>query len=229
MQYVFGSSIICEGMLSNSCHSNSKDAESAKNVTFHPDVKLKSVTLDGDVYDPSGSLSGGSRSNGSGVLVKMRHIKGLKADLARETDTLNVLCEKLASCRSGNEAYTEAKQNYDLKVHQVSLLSQQLDSNANSKVINQVEEIKGQIQVLESEIQELDIQHKESLKRQEELEVEIDQLTNNREGKLKSIQKEVDSLKKSLEKDAPKFKSSQQDVDLLREEISMSPFVYINC
>ncbi|OMP89021.1 Structural maintenance of chromosomes protein 2 [Diplodia seriata] len=46
MEYVFGSTLVCE------------DAETAKRVTFDPSVRMKSVTLEGDVYDPSGTLSG---------------------------------------------------------------------------------------------------------------------------------------------------------------------------
>ncbi len=40
--YVFSDTLICD------------DAESAKRVTFHREVGVRSVTLQGDVYDPSG-------------------------------------------------------------------------------------------------------------------------------------------------------------------------------
>jgi hypothetical protein len=36
--------------------------ETAKKVTFHERILKKSVTLDGDVLDPSGMLSGGTYS-----------------------------------------------------------------------------------------------------------------------------------------------------------------------
>jgi structural maintenance of chromosome 2 len=47
MEWVFGQTFIC------------KDMETAKKVTFHERILKKSVTLDGDVFDPSGTLSGG--------------------------------------------------------------------------------------------------------------------------------------------------------------------------
>lgn len=50
MQWVFGMTFIC------------KDMETAKKVTFHPQILKKSVTLDGDVFDPSGTLAGGMYS-----------------------------------------------------------------------------------------------------------------------------------------------------------------------
>jgi structural maintenance of chromosome 2 len=140
------------------------------------------------VYDPSGSLSGGSRSNGSGLLNRMRQLKIFKGQLSHETGILKAIIQKLTVCQSDIERFNTAKQNYDLKVHQVTLLGQQLDSNANSKVINQVEELKTQMQDQETLIQTCGEEYKEACKRQEELEIEIDQLTNNREGKLVSLQ-----------------------------------------
>ena len=48
MQYVFGSAFVC------------KDMTSAKKVTFDERVQKRSVTLGGDSFDPSGTLSGGT-------------------------------------------------------------------------------------------------------------------------------------------------------------------------
>lgn len=50
LAWVFGNTLVC------------RDADTAKRVTFHPRVKRRCVTLDGDVYDPSGTLSGGARA-----------------------------------------------------------------------------------------------------------------------------------------------------------------------
>ena len=49
MQYVFGASFVC------------KDMNSAKRVTFDEGVMKKSVTLEGDSFDPAGTLTGGRK------------------------------------------------------------------------------------------------------------------------------------------------------------------------
>lgn len=46
MNFVFGNTLVC------------KDSESAKTVTFSQDIRARSVTLEGDVFDPSGTLTG---------------------------------------------------------------------------------------------------------------------------------------------------------------------------
>ena len=48
MEFVFGSAFVC------------KDMDTAKKVTFDEQVMKKSVTLDGDSFDPSGTLTGGN-------------------------------------------------------------------------------------------------------------------------------------------------------------------------
>ena len=42
---------------------------SAQAITFTCNVSVRSVTLDGDVYEPSGMMSGGAALSGSGMLV----------------------------------------------------------------------------------------------------------------------------------------------------------------
>ena len=47
MKFVFGTSFVCS------------DMDTAKRVTFDPKVMKKSVTLEGELFDPSGTLRGG--------------------------------------------------------------------------------------------------------------------------------------------------------------------------
>lgn len=78
IEYAFGASIICE------------TSEIAKNVTFHKDIKVRTVTLDGDSFDPAGTLQGGSApSSGAPILLKLHHlITSTRAlsDMRREYD-----------------------------------------------------------------------------------------------------------------------------------------------
>jgi len=50
MEFVFGNAFVC------------KDMNTAKKVTFDERVMKKSVTLDGDSFDPAGTLTGGQKS-----------------------------------------------------------------------------------------------------------------------------------------------------------------------
>ena len=57
MEYVFGNSFVC------------KDMDCAKQVTFDDRINKKSVTLDGDVFDPAGTLTGGKTESVECVII----------------------------------------------------------------------------------------------------------------------------------------------------------------
>ena len=119
MTFVFGDTLICD------------DAESAKAVTFHPQVGLRSVTIQGDVYDPSGTISGGSAPNSSGLLVKVQALKRAEAALQEAKDELRRLEHEEQSGKAARDAWTKAKRDLEMKQHEVKLLEEQVTgSNA---------------------------------------------------------------------------------------------------
>ena len=122
MEYVFGSTLICDG------------PDTAKRVTFDPAVRLKSVTLEGDVYDPSGTLSGGSSPNSSGVLVTLQKLNTLMKECESKEQTLNELQNMMASEQKKLESGKQLKQQLDLKSHELKLTEEQINSNSSSSV-----------------------------------------------------------------------------------------------
>lgn len=122
MEYVFGSTLVCD------------DAETAKRVTFDPAVRLKSVTLEGDVYDPSGTLSGGSAPNSSGVLVTLQKLNALNKELSAREDALQELQAQMARERKKLDSARKTKQELDLKVHEIKLTEEQIGGNSSSSV-----------------------------------------------------------------------------------------------
>lgn len=124
MEYVFGSTLICE------------DAETAKRVTFDPSVRLKSVTLEGDVYDPSGTLSGGSSPNTSGVLVILQQLNEVTRELQSQQQALQDLHDQLQREKKKLDAARASKQELDLKSHEIQLMEEQINGNSSSTVRN---------------------------------------------------------------------------------------------
>ena len=122
MEYVFGSTLVCS------------DAETAKRVTFDPSVRLKSVTLEGDVYDPAGTLSGGTAPQSSGVLVTLQRLNEITKELAEKQTRLAQLNEELDRNKQKMDSSRKAKQELDLKTHEISLTEEQINSNSSSAV-----------------------------------------------------------------------------------------------
>lgn len=122
MEYVFGSTLVCE------------DAETAKRVTFDPAVRMKSVTLDGDVYDPSGTLSGGSSPNSSGVLVTLQKLNELNNQLSAHERELSELQALMGKEKKKLDSARRLKQELDLKSHEIKLTEDQIGGNSSSSV-----------------------------------------------------------------------------------------------
>lgn len=122
MEYVFGNTLIC------------RDADTAKRVTFDPSVRMKSVTLDGDVYDPSGTLSGGSSPNSSGVLVILQKLNEVNRELKTKERLLATLQETMKREKKRLDTARAIKQELDLKTHEIRLTEEQINSNSSSSV-----------------------------------------------------------------------------------------------
>ena len=122
MEYVFGSTFICA------------DADTAKLVTFNPAVRMRCVTVEGDVYDPSGTLSGGSSPSSSGILIQMQKLNEITRQLEECKRELKELLAVMESEGKKNEEARKLKQQLDLKEHEIKLSEEQINSNSHSKV-----------------------------------------------------------------------------------------------
>lgn len=122
MAYVFGDTIICD------------DAEAAKAVTFNPAVGMKSVTLAGDVYDPSGTLSGGSAPSSSGLLIRAQEVRNAEIALREARDTLARLQREEEASRETRDKFKARTRELELKEHEVRLLEQQLEGSNAARV-----------------------------------------------------------------------------------------------
>lgn len=120
MSFVFGDTLICD------------DVASAKLVTFSPLVGgVRSVTLAGDVYDPSGTLSGGSAPSGNGTLVKVQELLEAERRVGEARVKVEGLEKAEAGGREGREVWKRLSRELEIKEHQMRLLEEQvMGSNA---------------------------------------------------------------------------------------------------
>ncbi|KAG9296374.1 hypothetical protein G9A89_014966 [Geosiphon pyriformis] len=207
MEYVFGNTFICN------------DGESAKRVTFDKSVKTKSVTLDGDVYDPSGILQGGSKPSSSSILIKLQSLKHIKEELYSNRKVLEQLNSQVKGSQRIMNQYKDLKQKLDLKKHEVALLEEQINKSSNAQAINEIENIRIQISEQEGLVL-LSTQKKiTAIETCSRIEKEMSEFKNNRDSKLKDIQISVSEGKIALSKSYQTLKSMQREVQTLHLEI----------
>ena len=200
MEYVFGSTLICE------------DAETAKKVTFDPAVRLKSVTLEGDVYDPSGTLSGGSSPTSSGVLVTLQKLNDITKELDAREAELDALQATMAQEKKKTDSSRKAKQDLDLKSHEIKLTEEQIGGNSSSSIIQAVEEMKVNIEQLKVDMAGARVRQAEALKDIKRIEKDIKDFDNNKDDKLAELQSSLDTLRKKQTKNSLSVKTLQKEL-----------------
>lgn len=91
IEYVFGSSIVVDGI---------KAANQICDVT-----KTRTVTLDGDVYDPSGTISGGSNNQLGTTLVRLTELAKATQELQEKKPLLDHLYNKIKALKAVSASY----------------------------------------------------------------------------------------------------------------------------
>ncbi|KAL8926596.1 MAG: hypothetical protein Q9172_001724 [Xanthocarpia lactea] len=210
MEYVFGSTLVCQ------------DAETAKRVTFDPSVRMKSVTLEGDVYDPSGTLSGGSSPNTSGVLVTLQRLNAITTELTAREDELAALQTTKARDAKMLESARRTKQDLDLKTHEIKLTEEQINGNSSSSIIQEVDEMRANIEQLKKDIADAKIRQTEALKDIRRIENDMNDFSNNKDSKLAELQGTLTSLKKTQTKNSISVKTQQKELQSARLEAEQS-------
>jgi len=215
MEYVFGSTFIC------------KDPDAAKDVTFDPNVRMRSVTYEGDVYDPSGTLSGGSAPNSSGVLVIMQKLNELTRQIREEEAKLANIKDMMFREKAKIDTVRKLKQNLELKNHEISLSEQQINSNSSSSIIHAVEEMKENIQQAEKDIVEAGNRQQEAAKEVKRIEKDMNELKDNKGNKLAQIQKSMEITKGEVAEQSQvlkavreSFHDAQSDMESAESELA---------
>ncbi|KAI8911125.1 condensin subunit [Gorgonomyces haynaldii] len=206
MRYVFGSTIVAQ------------DVESARIVTFDKNVRMRSVTLDGDVYDPSGQLSGGSRANNVGTLNLMQKLKTVKQEYQQSQQTLKSLEQELSKTEQMNSKYRQAKEQLDMKTHELQLLESRLQNNPHIKLVHRLEELRKDLLDIKEQQKQLGEQKSKLVETIQFTEKEMHELSTNRDSKLQSLRDQLKSNKAKLQSLDPMVNQMEQKLAIAREE-----------
>ncbi|KAG0380118.1 Structural maintenance of chromosomes protein 2 [Mortierella sp. AD032] len=207
MAYIFGNTLICA------------DAATAKKVTFHQEVRMKSVTLEGDVYDPSGTLQGGSKASGDGILSSLQELHVLKAQLVEHRQRLHKLDQELASLSKEGRDYAEAKQRLELASHELRLCEQQLSASEHMQLLEKVEQLEKDVGTTKMAIEDGISRKNDAVKRCQEIDKEMNDFKNNKDGKLQELTQNHAKAKAELVKNAPRVKAMQREYQTLELEL----------
>ncbi|KAI8851817.1 SMCs flexible hinge [Chytridium lagenaria] len=175
MQFVFGNTLICQ------------DNETAQKLTFDKRILTRSVTVDGDVYDPSGTLSGGAYT-GIDFMAKVQKWKKFKSDLADVDEKLKAVSAERVKADRAFAEWDGVRKDVELKEYEVGLLEKQMASNEHAVILDKFAKIQSEIEEMTVALEETVREYREAVAKVTEVELEMAEFSNNKGAKLKSLQ-----------------------------------------
>ncbi|OII77674.1 structural maintenance of chromosomes protein [Cryptosporidium andersoni] len=218
IKYCFGHTLICE------------DEQLAKLITFHPNVGVRTVTMKGDIYDPSGTLSGGTVSQSQrSILISFQKYIELKIQLAKNNSSISDIKKKLSTNLSKSaDSYRHCQRQLDINKHQLTLLEEKLSKYKEESLEEMINELMRQKDDYHKEIAKLKDNQRTLQKDTERLENEINMFETTREVRENSLEKDIEKYKediKSLSAIHEKLKnetsSSRIELEAAKAEIKL--------
>ncbi|NXT08877.1 SMC2 protein, partial [Prunella fulvescens] len=218
MEYVFGAALVCDSM------------DNAKKVTFDKRIMTRSVTLDGDVFDPQGTLHGGNcwfysyntnsaSSQAIPILSKLQEMKDVEIELKKKESELAAVENELASLKTVAERYQQLKQQWEMKSEEAELLHKKLCQSAYHKQEKELIALKKTIASCEETLNKTEESKKKAEKNYKELENKIKNAEAECLKERKNAEQKLDNAKKKADTSSKKIKDMQQEIKALVLEL----------
>uniref|UniRef100_A0A914ZLA8 Structural maintenance of chromosomes protein n=2 Tax=Parascaris TaxID=6254 RepID=A0A914ZLA8_PARUN len=209
MHLIFGRTIICI------------DDDTAKKVTFDPQIKARSVTIDGTEYNPAGVVTGGSRPSRTALLAELAEIMK-KSDRIAEIDArTKKVQDELARLAPLHRKFDELTTNEQNWMRRLDVINDRILHSAVHMLQEEIAEIEAEIPQVVAIIEE-------ASSRRDELRAKIAELDDRKknekafqEREKKQAQKELASAEKELTNLRKGFEEARRELDSLREDIAM--------
>ncbi|KAJ6934872.1 hypothetical protein NC651_009764 [Populus alba x Populus x berolinensis] len=134
MEYVFGSTFVC------------KNIDAAKEVAFSREIRTPSVTLEGDIFQPSGLLTGGSRKWCGDLLRQLHELAEAESNLTLHQRRLSEieakvelhpLSSRITELLPVHKKFADLKKQLELKL---AGLAEQNEHHKLGEVVKKIEQ-----------------------------------------------------------------------------------------
>lgn len=205
MKYVFGKAFVC------------KDTTTARAVAFDQKVRLKCVTVEGDVVDPSGTISGGSRKSDN-VLQKLHALQTAEEALANAQARSKAAFE--ASKTAAKEAKDAQKLEDDLDRHEhaLALLKEKMSGSEVHQLTEKVRKFEQDLEDAQTATTAAKAKKIEAEKEAKALEKEIKDFEKERDSRLKDAEQALKDARAAVTKARAHIKEKEEFVTNARVE-----------
>ncbi|XP_058205713.1 structural maintenance of chromosomes protein 2-1-like [Rhododendron vialii] len=207
MEYVFGSTFVC------------KTTDAAREVAFNKEIGTPSVTLEGDIFQPSGLLTGGSRKGGGDLLRQLHALAEAESELSVHQKTLSKIEAKISELLPLEKKFKDLKAQLELKSYDLSLFQSRAEQNEHHKLGEHVKRIEQELSEAKSAASEKQLFYENCVATVLMLEKSIHEHTNNRDGRLKDLEKKIKAYKAQVQSASKDLKGHENEKERLMMEM----------
>lgn len=184
IEYVFGSTLVVD------------DTQTANKIC---DItKTRTVTLEGDIYDPSGTISGGSKDNIGTTLSKLAELTSATVAVTEKKDRLRIVTKRLNELKSGSKKYEDCVSKLELYEAELSSIEKHLSQTTYGMLHDKFNKMKKEIEEAASEVKAMKEEKQKKWDLYNELKEKQTDLTRDRETKLQEAEDRMKEAKKTL-------------------------------
>ncbi|KAH0979111.1 hypothetical protein GBA52_006288 [Prunus armeniaca] len=203
MEFVFGSTFVC------------KTIDAAKEVAFNREIRTPSVTLEGDIFQPSGLLTGGSRKGGGDLLRQLHELAETEKKLSVHQRRLTEIEAKISELLPLQKKFMDLKAQLELKSYDLSLFQGRAEQNEHHKLGELVKRIEQELQEAQSAAKEKQLLYEDCVNKVLVLEKSIKDNDNSREGRLKDFEKKIKETKAQMQSASKNLKGHENEKEKL--------------
>lgn len=181
IEYVFGSAIVVDGI---------KAANKICEVT-----KTRTVTLEGDVYDPSGTISGGSKNQLGTTLSNLVTLAQCTRLLEEKSQRLAQITAKLSSLHTASVSFEKSSAKLELAKAELEAVRKQMSQTTYGVLVEKRDSMLVDLKVAEEECLVMENEEKDKWSLYEQLKEQEVELTQQREQRFADIEMAVKTAK----------------------------------
>lgn len=133
VEHVFGNTIICSS------------PEIARAVAFDPNVRTKTVTLDGDVMSPGGTMSGGSKGNLGEILSKASILNEKTAQSNAATAEMTKVVDALKKIEAIGAKVKDLKSTLEIRRHALEMCESKMAGSKYAQSMTEIENLEAEL------------------------------------------------------------------------------------
>jgi len=209
LEYVFGSTLVVD------------DSQAANKICDA--TKTRTVTLDGDVYDPSGTISGGSKNNLGTTLAKLSELTLSTQKLNEQQKRLTDVNGRLNELKSASKKYDDFSAKLELCQAELASVEKHLSQTSYGMLFESLSKMQKEVEDATAEVDEMQQEKDIKWNLYNELKEKEAELTHSREAKLKDIEDRVKKAKQIAGKLADSARAVRTFIIYICESIYVTP------